>query len=403
MSGLRDLRHHVSLAPVSAGLVAAIFGCTGPALIIINGAGEAGLSEELITSWIFGIYVFGGLISVVLGLLYKMPVTGAWSIPGAVLVVGALADFEFSEMVGAFLAAGVLVLALGLTGLLPRLATWLPVPIVMAMIAGALIRFATGVVDAGISTPAIVIAAAVGYLLLTRFVRSVPGVVGALVFGVVASLATGAFGSTEADFTLSAPQFVAPTFDVNAIVAVAIPLAVLVIGAENAQATGVLMAEKYAPPVNAMTLISGVGGILASLFGGHNANIAGPMTAICSSEQAGENRDGRYVATVVNGALFALFGVFAGVAVALVSALPPTLIAAVAGLAMIGVLISAFRGAFGGATFQTGAFTALVIAMSGVTILNISAPLWALLGGVLVSLAIESKDFKAGADDHPDR
>jgi benzoate membrane transport protein len=146
-----------------------------------------------------------------------------------------------------------------------------------------------------------------------------------------------------------------------------------------------------------MTPISGIGGTLAPLFGGHNANIAGPMTAICSSEQAGEDKDGRYVATVVNGILFALFGVFAGVAVALVSALPPTLIAAVAGLAMIGVLISAFRGAFGVTGFQTGAFTALVIAMSGVTILNISAPFWALLGGVLVSLVVESNDFKAGA------
>lgn len=399
-SGLRDLRHHFGVAPVSAGLVAAIFGCTGPALIIINGASEAGLSAELTTSWIFGIYVFGGLISLILGLYYKMPITGAWSIPGAVLVVGALADFEFSEMVGAFLVAGVLVLALGLSGLIRRVAAWLPVPIVMAMIAGALIRFGTGVVDAGVSTPVIVIAAVVGYLLLTRFVKSVPGVVGALVLGIVAALATGAFGSTDADFALSAPQFVTPAFNINAMLAVAIPLAVLVIGAENAQATGVLMAEKYRPPVNSMTLISGAGGILASLFGGHNANIAGPMTAICSSEQAGENKDGRYVATVVNGILFALFGVFAGVAVALVSTLPPTLIAAVAGLAMIGVLISAFRGAFGVTGFQTGAFAALVIAMSGVTIFNISAPFWALLGGVLVSLAVESKDFKTGAGRH---
>ncbi len=84
------------------------------------------------------------------------------------------------------------------------------------------------------------------------------------------------------------------------------------IGAENAQATGVLMAEGYRPPVNAMTLISGVGGVLASVFGGHNANIAGPMTAICSSEQAGPDRDGRYVATLVNGLLFLLFGISPG-------------------------------------------------------------------------------------------
>lgn len=400
-SGLRDLPRHFGVATASAGLVAAIFGCTGPALIIINGANAAGLAPEVTTSWIFGIYVFGGLISLLLGLYYKMPVTGAWSIPGAVLVVGGLANFEFSDMVGAFLAAGVLVLVLGLTGLIRKVARWLPVPIVMAMIAGALIRFGTGVVEAGVSTPVIVLAAVFGYLLLTRFIKSVPGVVGALVFGVIAAMATGAFASAGADIALSAPQLVGPTFNVDAIVAVGLPLAVLVIGAENAQATGVLMAEGYRPPVNAMTLISGIGGVLASLFGGHNANIAGPMTAICSSEQAGENREGRYVSTVVNGVLFALFGIFAGAAVALVSALPATLIAAVAGLAMIGVLISAFRGAFGAPGFQSGALAALVIAMSGVTILNISSPFWALLGGVLVSLAVETKDFKVSHEARP--
>ena len=396
-SGLRDLSRHVGVSPLSAGLVAAIFGCTGPALIIINGANAAGLPSEVTTSWIFGIYVFGGLISLLLALYYKMPVTGAYSIPGAVLVVGGLANFEFSELVGAFLAAGLLVLVLGLTGLIRVVAAWLPVPIVMAMIAGALIRFGTGVVDAGVSTPTIVLAAVVGYLLFTRFITTIPGVVGALIFGVVAALATGAFGSAGVDLAFSAPELIAPAFNINAILAVGLPLAVLVIGAENAQATGVLMAEGYRPPVNAMTLISGVGGMLASLFGGHNANIAGPMTAICSSEQAGENREGRYVATVFNGVLFMLFGIFAGSAVALVSTLPATLIATVAGLAMIGVLISAFRGAFGGTSYQSGALAALVIAMSGVTIFSISSPFWALLGGVLVSLIVETKDFTASA------
>lgn len=44
--------------------------------------------------------------------------------------------------------AGVLVLLLGLSGVIGRVMRWLPMPIVMAMIAGALIRFGTGVVTA---------------------------------------------------------------------------------------------------------------------------------------------------------------------------------------------------------------------------------------------------------------
>ena len=172
--------------------------------------------------------------------------------------------------------------------------------------------------------------------------------------------------------------------------AIAVPLAILVVGAENAQATGVLLAEKYKAPVNAMTIISGIGGILSGFLGGHNANIAGPMTAICSSDQAGENREGRYAATVINGALFAAFGVFAGAVVPLILMLPGPLIGAVAGLAMINVLVMAFQSAFSKAAgYQIGAFVALIIAMSNISVLGISAPFWALLIGAIVSMLVE--------------
>lgn len=393
VAGLRDLPRHLNVSTIGAGLIAAIFGCTGPALIVINGGQANGLSDVVISAWIFGIYVFGGLISFVMALYYKQPITGAYSIPGAVLVVAALAEYEFSQMVGAFLAAGVIVLVIGLTGLVRKVATWLPFPIVMAMIAGALIRFGTGVVDAAVSLPIVVGAAIVGYLLLSRFIKAVPGVVGALLAGAVAAAVTGSFSPLESNLALTAPELVMPSFDVSAILAVGLPLALLVIGAENAQSMGVLMVELYRPPFNSMTIISGVGGLLAPLVGGHNANIAGPMTAICSSEQAGADKNGRYAATVVNGVLFVVFGIFASVAVAIVGTLPPELTVAVAGLAMIGVLLQAFQSSFREKRFQVGALVALVIAMSGVTILQISAPFWALVGGVVTSLVLEPRDF----------
>lgn len=393
-SGLRELPARTNVATVGAALVAALFGCTGPALIIINGGTEAGLSNAQISSWIFGVYVIGGAISFVMALRYKMPITGAYSIPGAVLVVASLQDFPFAEMVGAYMVAGALVLVLGLSGVIRKVVEWLPFPIIMAMIAGALIRFGIGIVDAGLDAPIIVGAAVVGYLLLSRLVKSVPGVVGALALGAVAAMATGSFGAIEGSLAVTAPEVYAPAFSLGSILAVSVPLAVLVIGAENAQAMGVLMAERYRPPVNAMTLISGIGGMMASVFGAHNANIAGPMTAICSSEQAGEEREGRYAASVANGVLFAGFGLVASAAVAVIVALPLALIGAVAGLAMIGVLVSSFRGAFGQQRYQVGAFVALIVAMSEITLLNISAPFWSLVAGVAVSLVLEPGDFR---------
>ncbi|MFP5071234.1 benzoate/H(+) symporter BenE family transporter [Pseudonocardia nantongensis] len=398
-SGLRDLPRRLNPATIGAGVVAAVFGCTGPALIVIDGAAANGLSSGAISSWIFGIYVFGGLISLFLALRYRMPVVGAYSIPGAVLVVGALATFPFSALVGAFLVAGLLVLVLGLSGLIGTVARWLPQPIVMAMIAGALIKFGTGAVTAAESAPWIVAAAVVGFLLLSRFVPAVPGALGALLAGLVAAAVTSGFAAQDTAVDgWTAPVLVAPTFDLGAILAVGIPLAVLVIAAENAQAYGVLLSQGYRPPINAMTVASGVGGLLAPLTGGHNANVAGPMTAICAGPQAGPDPDARYAASVVNAVLFIVFGVLAGFAVTAVTALPTELVAVVAGLAMIGVLVSSFRGAFGDGRFRTGALTALVVAMSGVAPLGVSSPFWALVAGVAISAVLEPGDFRVRAE-----
>jgi benzoate membrane transport protein len=81
----------------------------------------------------------------------------------------------------------------------------------------------------------------------------------------------GEFQELESVFIV--PQLVTPSFNIDAIISIGIPLALLVIAAENAQATGVLMTQGYKPPINEMTILSGIGGINV----GHNANIAGSM------------------------------------------------------------------------------------------------------------------------------
>jgi len=396
-SGLRDLPKHLNLQTISAGVVAAIFGCSGPALIVISGANDANLTNGQTVAWLFAIYFLGGLISLYLALRYKQPVTGAYSIPGAALVAGSLATIPFDQATGAFVMAGILVLLLGISGVIGKIMRWLPMPIVMAMIVGALFRFATGAVSALGTAPYIAGAAILAFFIAMRVTKSIPPVLAAFVAGLVAAFATGSMGGTNVDVAFVLPQFTVPSFTLDAFLAISVPLALLVIGAENAQATGVLMAEGYRPPVNMMTVISGIGGIAAGLLGGHNANIAGPMTAICSSEQAGESKDGRYAATVVNGILFGSFGIAAGAAVPVVMSLPSALIGVVAGLAMIGVLLTALQNAFAKSLGnQMGAFVALAVAMSNVSLLGISAPFWSLVAGVVVSAVIEREALSAG-------
>lgn len=393
--GLRDLPGALTPKAISAGVVAAIFGCSGPALIVINTAEGGGLSDGQTVAWLLGIYFIGGLISLLMALRYKMPITGAYSIPGAAIMASALATFSFSEAVGAFIMAGGLVLLLGVSKQIGRIMRWIPMPIVMAMIAGALIRFGIGAVESVDAAPIIAGLAVLAFFITMRYTPKFPPVLAALIVGLVAALATGSFETGQTDIAFTAPTFTGPEFSFGAFLAISIPLAALVIGAENAQAAGVLMAERYDPPINSMTTISGVGGIVAGFIGGHNANIAGPMTAICSSDQAGDDTNKRYGATVVNGVLFAAFGLVAGVAVPVVMALPGELIGVVAGLAMISVLLTALQQGFSKRLdYQIGAFVALVVAMSNFSLFNISAPFWALVFGVLTSLLVEQHAFR---------
>lgn len=394
--GLRELPKHLNAKTITAGVVAAIFGCTGPALLVIKAATDGGLTQVQAISWLFSIYFFGGLISIFLALKYKMPITGAYSIPAAVMMIAALKNFSVYEAAGAYFVAGVIVLVLGFSGLIGKVMHWIPLPIVMGMIAGAMIRFGTGIITSTRDIPLMGFAALIGFLVLPKFSKKIPPVLGALLLGMIAAAFMGSLNWSNAEFKFIAPQLLMPEFSVDAIISVAIPLAILVIGAENAQATGVLMSQNYKPPINAMTIISGLGGIITSFFGGHNANIAGPMTAICASEEAGDNKEGRYAATFVNGVLFGGFGLVASLALAFVSGLPKALIGIIAGLAMINVLYSAFHDAFGTKKFKNGAFFALIIAMSGIVVLKISAPFWALVGGVVVSYLAEPNDFKRG-------
>lgn len=389
---LKSLKESLNVKSISAGVVAALFGCSGPALIVISAAEAGNLSDGQTVAWLLAIYFTGGLISLIMALRYRQPITGAYSIPGAAIMIGALATIPFTEAVGAFIMSGAIVLLLGVSGVVGRIMNWLPMPIVMAMIAGALIRFGTGAVQAVESMPLIAGAAAVAFFVSARLTKAIPPVLTAAIVGFGIALFTGSVQLADVGIAFVAPELTVPTFTLNGLLAIAIPLAALVIGAENAQATGVLLAENYRPPVNAMTTISGIGGIIAGAIGGHNANIAGPMTAICSSEQAGDDKSKRYGATVVNGVLFCAFGLFAGAAVPFILALPKALIGSIAGLAMIGVLIAAFQQAFSKSVgYQIGAMVALLVAMSGISLFGISSPFWALVFGILVSQLLSEK------------
>ena len=372
-TNFKDLRKNLNVNTVSAGLVAAIFGCTGPALIIIGGATNGGLTYAETISWIFAVYFFSGLLGIFLSLKYRQPISGAHSIAGAVLVPGALTHFSLNEAIGAYIVAHILVIILGASGLIDKVMKWIPVPIVMGMIVGVMIRFATEMITSITISPLLAGSAILVFLLSSRFLKKVPPVLSALIVAVLLAVFTNEFKIQNVHNSFIIPQLIMPAFSLDAIVSIGIPLALLIICTENAQATGVLMAQGYKPPNSAMAIYGSIMGLIGSLFGAHAINIAGPMTAICSANEVGK-KESRYAASVANGVFFSTFGLFAAMVVPFVIAMPGVIVSVIAGLAMLGVLINSLKTAFSDSKFQMGAFFALIIGMSGVNFFNISAP-----------------------------
>lgn len=412
LEGILDLKNHLNFKTVSSGIIAGIFGwCT--ALILYANGNASGWSPEETSSWIFACWVLGPVLGIILSLKYKMPIPGAWSISGAAIVVsGAAAGYSLQQLSTGFLISGIVVLVLGLTGLINKVMKCLPMPIVMGMTAGCLFKFVTNIVNflynwnlkiyEGSNSKYLIIGllSIATFLIFTKLkkqLKVVPPVLASLVVVIIFVFAFKLYDTeTLVDLQFYGPKFIGYSSKniFGIFISISLPLVLLVIGAENAQAIGVLESQGYEPPIKSMTIWSGIGGMATSLFGGHNANIAGPMTAIVASNESGENKDSRYAAAIICGLFCSIIGVFASLLVPFLGTIPIKLIYLIAGLAMIGVILSSLQEAFKQNKFQTSAFFAFFIALSQKSFFGIGSAFWALLIGVIVAAVLETEDFK---------
>ena len=373
-------------------LVGFIFAATGPVAIVLAIGTQGGLSEADIASWIFGSFFLNGLISIAFSLFYRQPLVFFWTIPGSVLVGPALGHLSFPEVIGAFIATGVLMLALGLSGWVKRCTEVAPMPIVMAMVAGVFLRFGIGLVhsvrdDFWIAAPMVF---AFVFLSWSAIGKRIPPVLGALAVGVVFVLVEKKFApDTAALFALTPPNFYAPAFSWQAMVELVVPLAITVLVVQNGQGFAVLTAAGHKPPMNAIAAACGVGSIAAAFTGAASSCLTGPVNAIISS--AGE-KSRHYTAAVMVGALALAFGAMSTFFTRLLLATPPAFIAALGGLAMLRVLQTAFSVAFGG-KFALGALVTFLVTVADVPIFNIGAAFWGLVFGFGISWLLERKDF----------
>lgn len=377
------------------GLIGLIFAASGPVAVILAAGAAGDLTTAQLSSWIFGVFVLNGVLTVVASWVYQMPLGFAWTIPGTVLVGSALAHLRWAEVVGAFLLTGLLIVLVGLTGRVRQAMSAIPMPIVMGMVAGVFLQFGLDVVGAVGADPWVAVPIVVAFFALQchqTVSRRVPPIIGAFVVGAMAVAATGSFHiDTPASSIVAVPVFTVPEFTVRAAMELVVPLAITVIVVQNGQGVAVLRGAGHRPPVNVITVASGLWSALAASVGAISSCLTGPTNALLV---AGGRRDRQYIAALTFGVLAIVIGVFAPVFVTLMQAMPAAFIATVGGLALLGALQGAFRGAFG-SRFTMGALVTFLVSVSDLTVLNIGSAFWGLVAGMAVSWVVERNDFRA--------
>jgi benzoate membrane transport protein len=377
----------INSANVSAGMTAGLFYAFGAIPVLLDAMASLRLSPQAAASWFFITFMTSALGSLFFALRYHQPIPIGWTMAGLVFLTSTGNHYSHAEIAGACLVAGVLIVALGWVGVAEHLMRWLPLSIVMGMFAGNVL----GTVGASFKNletqPLVVGAAIVGYVGARALNRGwFPPMAGAFLAGLIASAITGQV-QPEA-FHWSAPSAVPirPAFDPASILALSAPLVVMAVGIGNVQGLGFLATEGYRPPHRLITIWLGLTTLVNASFGGHVASIQN-SAAVLGGPDAGP-RENRYVSSVIAAVLAALLGLCAACAGTLLAVLPVGFVPALAGLALLSVLMDALR-----RTTQTelpmGAFFALAIAASRVTLLGIGSAFWALVGGLLVSLVLE--------------
>jgi len=370
--------------PIGAGIIGAVTGFASSFALVVAGLQAVGASPADTASGLLALCVLQAVLAIVLGLRFRMPLSFAWSTPGAALLIAAEATTgDFRAAVGAFVLCGVLLLVTGLWPALARAVTRIPRPIASAMLAGILFPICIAPVLAAVELPALALPVVIAWLVLARLAPrwAVPAAVLVTVVGVLLSGEGADLAAAQLWPTVTITW---PVFDPLVLVSLGVPLYVVTMAGQNVPGFEVLKTFGYPhPPSRAILAGSGAATLAGAVFGGYALNLAAITAAMMAGPDAHPDRDRRWIASVTAGAAYLVLGLGAGAATALVTVTPPLLITAVAGLALFGAFASAMTGALEEPATRVIAVVTFLVVASQISIAGIGSAFWGLVvGGV---------------------
>jgi len=382
------------LQPIFAGLLAAIVGFASTFAVVLQGLRSAGATPAQAASGLLALCVVQGVIGISLSLRWRQPISIVWSTSGVALLIGTGTPAGgFPVAVGAFLAAGMLVVVAGLWGRFGRLVAAIPAGLAGAMLAGILLELCLAPMQAVAKLPALAFPIVVAWALAWRFLRAWAVPIAVFMTAIMVGWATEMPVLTD---IAPRPIFVWPAFTPLALLGLALPIFVVTMASQNVPGLAVLRSNGYRIKVGPTFVAAGLGSLVVAPFGGHALNLSAITASLCAGPDAHPEPAQRYVASVMSGATYIVLGLGAGFASAFIAASPPLLIEAVAGLALLGSFGAALSGALNSGPERMPVIVTFVVTASGVTFFGIGAAFWGLVaGGILLALNTTGRTARA--------
>ena len=369
-----------------AGFVAVLVGYTSSVAIIFQATVALGATPAQTASWLWALGLGMGVTTLLLSLWTRQPVLTAWSTPGAALLASAQ-DVAMPEAIGAFIVCGLLMVWAGASGWFEKLMDRIPVAIASALLAGVLAKFGLDAVFSVRTAPELVLAMAVAFIAGRRWWPryAVPGV---LIAGIAVALAQGrlSFAGVDASHVLALPVWMTPAFSWHAAIGVALPLFIVTMASQNLPGVAAQRASGYQTPVSASIAVTGAATTLLAPFGGYAFNLAAITAAICMGREAHEDPARRYTAAVAAGLFYVLIGLAGGAVAMLLAAFPRELVAAIAGLALLGTIGGALATALKDEGHRDAAILTFLVCLSGISAFGIGAAFWGVVAGGIATV-----------------
>lgn len=378
----------LQLRHVLTGLVVAIVGFFGTFPIVLQGLSAVGATQAQAAAGLMAASIAMGVAAIGLSIYFRMPISIAWSTPGAALLAVSLAPHGgFPMAVGAFVVAGALTLAAGLIKPFGDAAAAIPANLAQAMLAGVLLPIAI-VPFAALPTLPLFIGPIIGAWIAGALVHRLAAVPAALIMTGALAFVMGDMTAVSGTAFLTTPMLTTPTFSLGSAVGIGVPLFIVTMATQNVPGIAILRSYGYTPPPNKLLTVVGAGSILAAPFGVFSICVAAITSALCADEDSDPDPARRYLSAVMGGVFYCIFGLFAGLLTAFAAAVPDKVFAALAGLAVLNVAGGALRAALGAEKGRDAAVLTMVITASGLSIAGVGAAVWGLLAGLLFYSAL---------------